>query len=243
MSLCCSNRERTTFAKVASRQTTWIYLAPCIAPLKYDFRIYQQPGLIVHQWSLSTLFIDCSSALPQTEVQRCQSPRVSLATSSPLVLGRLHFPLRCSNARESQYKIQDAHCQRQNSSIAWRLGLVCLWQYFDSCLLSFYDFTKPKGLLQHSDLLRGPIAPTPANPPAPPARPGCSPQRWLLQNAPRIYSLESLSRRKPSFLGLADHKGDVSHFALRLINILVNHLAQANKKRQTEKRKLKEKGK
>ena len=50
-----------------------------------------------------------------------------------------------------------------------------------------------------------------------------------------------MSRRKPSFLGLADHKGDVSHFALRLINILVNHLAQANKKRQTEKRKLKEK--
>ena len=153
------------------------------------------------------------------------------------------LPSKVFKCKRESYKIHDAHWQRQNSPIAQSLGLVCLWQYFDSCLLSFYDFTKPKGLLQHSDLLRGPIAPTPANPPAPPARPGCSPQRWLLQNAPRIYSLESLSRRKPSFLGLADHKGDVSHFALRLINILVNHLAQANKKRQTEKRKLKEKGK
>ena len=200
-------------------------------------------SLVTHQWSLWTLFIDCSSAPPRTEVQRCQSPRVSLAASPPPVLGRLHFPLRCSNARVNQHKTQDAHCQRQYSPIAQRLGLVCLWQYFDSCLLSFYDFSKPKGLLQHSDLLRGPIAPTPAHPPTPPARPGCSPQRWLLQNAPRIYSLESFTRRKPSFLGLADHKGGVSHFALRLIHLLVDHLAQANKKRQTEKRKLKEKGK
>ena len=92
----------------------------------------------------------------------------SSAMSKPTCL-TCHLSTTCSWATALPSKVfkckresvQDTRCTlpKHNSPIAQRLGLVCLWQYFDSCLLSFYDFLNLKDFSNILIFCEGPSPP------------------------------------------------------------------------------------